>query len=53
MRDRPDPGARLGQAAASFRFRKGGVALIDTKSGKLADGTLLWFIPPKVFRALG
>ena len=33
----------------SFRYRKGGVALIEVDS-ELARATLLWFIPPRVFR---
>jgi phosphohistidine phosphatase len=41
------------KSAASFRFRKGGVALIETKPGDLATATLVWFIPPRVFRELG
>jgi len=41
------------KAAASFRYRKGGVALIELEGVELARGTLLWFIPPRVFRELG
>jgi phosphohistidine phosphatase len=46
--------ARLlgGGSAASFRFRKGGVALIDLEGSDLSQGALAWFIPPRVFRAL-
>jgi phosphohistidine phosphatase SixA len=40
-------------SGASFRFRKGGVALIDTKTCELATATLVWFMPPRVFRELG
>ena len=35
-----------------FEFRKGGVALVDLP-GRLKDGgQLVWFLPPKVLRAL-
>jgi phosphohistidine phosphatase len=50
-----------GKSGRAFRYRKGGVALIET-AGKAqvrprdpADagrGTLLWFIPPRVFRKI-
>ena len=40
-------------SSASFRFRKGGVALIETKARVLSQGTLVCVIPPRVFRALG
>ncbi len=35
-----------------FAFRKGGVALIDIEKPRSGRGTLLWFIPPRVFRKL-
>jgi len=46
--------ARLlgGNAGSSFRYRKGGVALIDLKLDGDGPATLLWFIPPRVFRRL-
>lgn len=42
-------GSRSGRG---FRFRKGGVALIEVHAGQPACGALLWFIPPRVFRYL-
>jgi phosphohistidine phosphatase len=38
--------------AEAFRYRKGGVALIGLSSAESERGTLLWFIPPGVFRRL-
>jgi phosphohistidine phosphatase SixA len=35
-----------------FDYRKGGVALIEVENLKHCRGTLLWFIPPRVFRHL-
>ncbi len=35
-----------------FDYRKGGVALIEVENLKDCRGTLLWFIPPRVFRHL-
>jgi phosphohistidine phosphatase len=42
-------GSRSGRG---FRFRKGGVALIEVDPTEPDHGTLLWFIPPRVFRCL-
>jgi len=36
----------------AFDYRKGGAALIDAENLKACKGTLLWFIPPRVFRRL-
>ena len=36
----------------AFGYRKGGVALIDAEDLEACRGTLLWFIPPRVFRRL-
>ena len=36
----------------AFDYRKGGVALIDAENLEACRGTLLWFIPPRVFRRL-
>jgi len=41
-----------GQSGRAFRFRKGGVALIELESAEATRGTLIWFIPPRVFRRL-
>jgi phosphohistidine phosphatase len=41
-----------GKSGESFRYRKGGVALLDLKPGSDGRATLLWFIPPRVFRRL-
>jgi phosphohistidine phosphatase SixA len=37
----------------AFDYRKGGAALIDGDDLERCKGTLLWFIPPRVFRRLG
>ncbi len=37
----------------AFDYRKGGVALIEIDDVEACKGTLLWFIPPRVFRRLG
>lgn len=37
----------------AFRFRKGGVALVELLPHKPNRGTLEWFIPPRVLRKLG
>jgi phosphohistidine phosphatase len=38
----------------AFDFKKGGVALVDLPDGLSArDGRLLWYVTPKVLRALG
>jgi phosphohistidine phosphatase len=42
-------GSRSGGA---FDIRKGGVALVEVKALPSCRGTLLWFIPPRVFRKL-
>jgi phosphohistidine phosphatase len=33
-------------------FRKGGAALVDLRDGPTAPGRLVWFLPPKVLRAI-
>ena len=38
--------------ARAFDFRKGGVAQIEVESLRACTGTLLWFIPPRVFRRM-
>ena len=35
---------------SAFDYRKGGAALIDAENLERCRGTLLWFIPPRVFR---
>jgi phosphohistidine phosphatase len=46
--------ARLlgGKSARAFHYRKGGVAAIEAKGMGFACGTLLWFVPPRVFRRI-
>jgi phosphohistidine phosphatase len=39
-----------GQSGRAFRYRKGGVALIELSSAAASRGTLVWFIPPRAFR---
>jgi phosphohistidine phosphatase len=41
-----------GKPARAFRYRKGGVAAIEVKGMGFACGTLLWFVPPRVFRRI-
>lgn len=36
-----------------FGFRKGGAALVDVPASLEAGGSLVWFLPPRVLRALG
>jgi phosphohistidine phosphatase len=44
--------ARLldGKSARGFHYRKGGVALVEIRLAQPSRGTLVWFIPPRVFR---
>lgn len=43
----------LGSAAGQrFRYRKGGVALVEVDRARPDRGRLLWFIPPRVLRKL-
>jgi len=42
-------GAKSGRPLA---FRKGGVAMIEIESSRSGPGTLVWFIPPRVFRKI-
>jgi phosphohistidine phosphatase len=46
--------ARLlgGRDHRAFDYRKGGVALIEIEDLLARKGTLLWFIPPRVFRRM-
>jgi phosphohistidine phosphatase len=46
--------ARLLGASDSERlaFKKGGAALVDLPDGPSAGGQLVWFLKPKVLRAL-
>lgn len=39
--------------AERFTFKKGGVALVALPDGPLATGRLVWFLTPRVLRALG
>jgi phosphohistidine phosphatase len=41
-----------GKSGRTFRYRKGGVALVEVEPGEGARGTLVWFIPPRVFRRI-
>ena len=36
----------------AFDYRKGGAALIEAENLRACKGTLLWFIPPRIFRRL-
>lgn len=47
--------ARLLGASEGERmvFRKGGAALLDLPDGPAALGRLIWFLPPRVLRAIG
>jgi phosphohistidine phosphatase len=36
----------------AFGYRKGGVALLELETADARNATLLWFIPPRVFRRL-
>jgi phosphohistidine phosphatase len=36
----------------AFDYRKGGAALIEVRYLAACKGTLLWFIPPRIFRRL-
>jgi phosphohistidine phosphatase len=38
--------------AEAFAFKKGGAALIDLPRGPGAAGRLIWFVKPRIFRAL-
>lgn len=33
-------------------FKKGGAALVDLPEGPASPGRLIWFLPPRVLRAL-
>ena len=46
--------ARLlgGKSGRALRYRKGGLALIEIDPDESDHATLLWFIPPRVFRML-
>lgn len=39
--------------AARFAFRKGGAALVELGAAPRRGGNLLWYLPPKLLRALG
>jgi phosphohistidine phosphatase len=44
----------LGSGTAErLAFRKGGAALVDLPAGLTEGGTLVWFLTPKLLRALG
>jgi phosphohistidine phosphatase len=38
--------------AERFVFKKGGAALVDLPDGPATTGRLIWFLPPRVLRAL-
>jgi phosphohistidine phosphatase len=46
--------ARMVGAADAERlaFKKGGAALVDLPDGPASTGRLIWFLPPRVLRAL-
>ncbi len=37
----------------AFEYRKGGAALIEVENLEACKGSLLWFMPPRVFRRMG
>lgn len=39
-------------SAERLAFRKGGAALVDLPNGPSSTGRLVWFLPPRVLRAL-
>jgi phosphohistidine phosphatase len=41
------------RSAERLTFRKGGAALVDVPAGLLEGGSLLWFLTPRLMRALG
>jgi phosphohistidine phosphatase len=41
------------RAAERLTFRKGGAALVDIPAGLADGGNLVWFLTPKLLRALG
>ncbi len=41
-----------GRRRRAFDYRKGGAALIDVQDLRACKGTLLWFIPPRVFQRM-
>jgi phosphohistidine phosphatase len=38
--------------AERFAFKKGGAALVDLPHGPAGTGRLIWFLPPRILRAL-
>jgi hypothetical protein len=43
----------LGSAeTVPLTFRRGGAALVDLPDGPAASGRIVWFMPPRVLRAL-
>jgi phosphohistidine phosphatase len=43
-------GSRLGER---FAFKKGGAALVDLPASPAGGGRLVWFLKPRILRALG
>jgi phosphohistidine phosphatase len=41
------------RTAERLTFRKGGAALVDVPADLASGGNLVWFLPPKLLRALG
>jgi len=39
--------------AGRLEFKKGGAALVDLPRGPAAGGNLIWFVKPRILRALG
>jgi phosphohistidine phosphatase len=44
--------ARLVGSGVRFAFKKGGAALVDLPSGPRSAGRLVWFVKPRILRAL-
>jgi len=42
-----------GARAAGLEFRKGGAALVEVDDATTGGGRLIWYLPPRVLRALG
>ncbi|MBN2573106.1 MAG: histidine phosphatase family protein [Deltaproteobacteria bacterium] len=40
------------RSSRGFRYRKGGATFLEVARGRAAGGTLLWFLPPRVFRGV-
>ena len=41
------------RASLKFEFKKGGAALLEVADGLAGGGQLVWYLPPRLLRALG